>query len=140
MSLMTDGFATLIGFADDSDVQMEEVEVTPPGMSMGGPIDVSTMRNTTYATRWPKSLKELTPMSLVVAYDPAFLTEILAMLGSNQLITLTYPGDEQESFQGFIDEFSPNAHVIGERPTAEMTIVPTLLNDSLVETAPTVPS
>ena len=60
----------------------------------------------------------------------------MAMVNSNQLITITFPGAETLAFWGWIDEFTPNAHVEGEQPTAELTIQPSNQNSSGVETAP----
>lgn len=136
MARMDDGFSTTISFADDSDVQMWEKEVTPPGVSGGGAIDTTTMANTTWRTMFPKSLKSLTEVSLVVAYDPAVYDEIISMLNSNQLITITFPDNSTLAFWGWIDEFTPNANVEGEQPTANITIQPSNQNASLVEVAP----
>ncbi len=136
MARIDDGFSTLITFAEDSNVQMWEKEVTPPGVSGGGPNDTSTMRNTAWRTLAPKSLKTLTPCSSVVAYDPAVYDEIITMLNDNQQITLTFPDDSTVTFWGWIDEFTPNANVEGAQPTANITIQPSNQNASQVETAP----
>jgi len=136
MARIDDGFSTTISFADDSSVQMWEKEVTPPGITGGGPNDTSTMRNTAWRTMSPKSLKSLAPSSFVAAYDPAVYDEIVTMCNANQLITVTFPDDSTLAFWGWIDEFTPNANVEGAQPTANVTIQPSNQNDSLVETAP----
>lgn len=136
MAIQNDGFKTLISFSADTDVQFEEKEVTPPGVTAGGPIDTTTMRNTAWRTMFPKSLRSLTEASLTVAYDPALYDEIVAMVNDNQLITITFPAGETLSFWGWLDEFTPNASVEGEQPTAEITIQPSNQNDSGVEVAP----
>ena len=136
MARIDDGFSTTITFEDDSSVQLWEKEVTPPGISGGGPNDTSTMRNTAWRTMAPKSLKSLTPCSFVAAYDPAVYDEIVTMLNSNQLITVTFPDDSTLAFYGWIDEFTPNANVEGAQPTANVTIQPSNQNDSGTETAP----
>jgi hypothetical protein len=136
MARIDDGFATLIEFAEDSDVQMWEKEVTPPGVSGGGENDTSTMRNTTWRTKSPKGLKSLSESSLVVAYDPAVYDEIIAMVNVNQQITITFADDSTLVFWGWIDEFTPGAAMEGEQPTAEVTIIPSNQNASGTETAP----
>lgn len=136
MARIDDGFATLIEFSLDSDVQLWEKEVTPPGVAAGGPIDTTTMRNTAWRTMSPKQLKTLTAMTLVAAYDPAVYDEIVAMCGVNQLITITFADDSTLAFWGWIDEFKPNQIVEGEQPTAEVTIHPSNQNNSQVEVAP----
>lgn len=136
MSRINDGFATLIEFAEDSDVQMWEKEVTPPGVSGGGENDTSTMRNTTWRTRSPKSLITLTESSLTVAYDPAVYDEIISMVNVNQQITITFADDSTLVFWGWIDEFTPGAAMEGEQPTAEVKIIPSNQNAAGTETAP----
>jgi len=136
MARIDDGFSTIIEFAEDSDVQMWEKEVTPPGMSGGGENDTSTMRNTTWRTRAPKSLITLSESSLSVAYDPAVFDEIVAMLNVNQLVTITFPDSSTLAFWGWIDEFTPGANVEGEQPTADVTIIPSNQNASGTEVAP----
>jgi hypothetical protein len=136
MAIMDDGFSTTIAFSEDSSVQMQEIEVTPPGVSGGGEIDQTSMQNTTWRTAAPKSLKTLTDGSLTVAYDPDFITEIIAMVNVNQQITVTFPGAETLVFWGWIDEFAPGAQVEGQRPTASVTLKASNLNGSNVETAP----
>lgn len=122
MARLDDGFSTTILFSSDSDVKLWEKEVTPPGVSGGGPNDVTTMRNTAWRTMSPKALKTLSPASLVCAYDPAVLDEIVAMVGVNQLITISFPDGATWKFWGWLDAFTPNRIVEGEQPTAEVTI------------------
>ena len=136
MARIDDGFATLIEFAEDSDVQMWEKEVTPPGVSGGGENDTSTMRNTTWRTKSPKGLMSLSEASLVVAYDPAVYNEIITMLNVNQQITITFADGSTLVFWGWIDEFTPGAAAEGSQPTATVKIIPSNQNGSGIETAP----
>lgn len=131
MAIQGDGYQTTIDFSSSemtSDALiiriMEEKEVTPPGFAGGGANDASTMRNVTWRTMSPKSLKTLTPVTLAVAYDPALYDEMDAMINDNQLITITFPDGATLAFWGWIDEFTPNASIEGEQPTANITIIP----------------
>ena len=122
-----DGHSTTITFTGGSSgvtFLMWEKEVTPPGVSGGGENDTTTMHNTTYRTKAPKSLITLMQASFVAAYDPEVLDEIIAMVNANQEITLTFPDDSTWVFWGWIDEFVPNNIVEGEQPTANVTIIP----------------
>jgi len=136
MARMDDGFATLITFSEDSDVQLWEKEVTPPGVEGGGENDTTTMQNTAWRTRSPKQLKTLSNAELVAAYDPAVYDEIVSMCNTNQQITVTFPDNSTLVFWGWIDMFTPNRIVEGEQPTANVTIVPSNQNDSGAEVAP----
>ena len=136
MARMDDGFSTQMTFASDTSVQIFFKEVTPPGVSGGGVIDTTTMDNTAWRTMIPKALKTLTPASGVAAYDPVTLDEMIAMVGVNQLITITFPDGSTWAFWGSVDEFTPGSNVEGEQPTADITVQPTNQNASLVEVAP----
>lgn len=136
MARMDDGFATTISFPSHASIKFYEKTVTPPGVSGEGAIDTTTMLNTTYRTRKPKSLKTLTDSSVTVAYDPAVYPEILAIINDNQLITITYPDTSTLVFYGWVDSFVPGAQTEGEQPTAEVSIISSNQTDGGVEYAP----
>lgn len=133
---LDDGFSTRVDFADNPSVSFYEKTVTPPGYSAGGPNDTTTMRNTAWRTNSPKQLKTATESTLKVAYDPVVFSEILAMVGANQLITITFPEGDTLEFWGWIDEFTPDEIKEGEQPMATIKIQPSNQNDSGTETAP----
>lgn len=131
MAILTDGYQTLITFTSDEissavtlTTIMQEQEVTPPGVGGGGPNDTTTMRNETWRTRHPKNLRTLTPMTVIIKYDPALYDEMVAMVNDNQAITITFPDESTLLFWGWIDSFTPNAHVEGDQPTATVVIEP----------------
>jgi len=139
MSRIDDGHATTISFSGGSSgvtFLMYEKELTPPGVSGGGENDTTTMLNASWRTKAPKSLKTLTNASFVGAYDPEVIDEIVAMCNVNQEITITFPDDSTWVFWGWIDEFTPNAVVEGEQPTASVTIIPSNQDSSGDEIAP----
>ena len=139
MSRIDDGHSTTISFGSTPSGEtllFWEKEVTPPGMSGGGPNDTTTMRNTLWRTMAPKKLITLTSGSFVASYDPGVFEQILAMLNVNTQIEVTYPNGDKYTFWGWLDEFTPNACVEGEQPTANVSIEPSNQNASGVETAP----
>lgn len=139
MSRIDDGHATTIAFSTSASglsLYMWEKEVTPPGMSMGGENDTTTMRNSAWRTKAPKQLRTLTPCTFSVAYDPAVYDEMLDLIGVNQSIEITFPDDSTLTFWGWIDEWTPGNIVEGEQPVADITIIPSNQNASQVETAP----
>jgi hypothetical protein len=131
-----DGFKTTIGFASAPSVKFYEKEVTPPGISAGGAIDTTTMRNTAWRTMAPKKLKSLLEGGAVVAWDPAAYNDVLAMIAQIQLITITFPDNSTLAFYGWLDEFVPGAHQEGQQPTATIKIIPSNQTAALVESAP----
>lgn len=131
-----DGLGASFAFSLDASVRMWEKTIKPPGMDSGGPNDTSTLRNTTWRTMAPKGLVTMTPLTATVAYDPFFLGEVLAMLGRNQQITVTFPDASTWAIWGWIDKFEPNEMAEGAQPTAQLTFQPSNQNTSLAETAP----
>ena len=133
---LDDGFSTIITIANLPSVKLYEKEVTPPGFQGGGATDTTTMRNTTWRTSSPKYLKTLSAVTAVVAFATEALTQILAQVNVNQLITVTFPDDSTLSFYGWIDSFVPGKFTEGEQPTATLTLQPSNHDTSDVETAP----
>lgn len=137
MAFLKNGFSTTISFSDSSTALLKNVEVTPFGIDGGNEIDLTTMSNTAYMTYAAAALKKLTEAAAVCAYDPAVLSPILSLINDNQLITIHLPGGSHTwAFWGYLKVFKPNANKINERPTAEITLVCTNMNNSDVETAP----
>ena len=136
MARIDDGHATTIAFATSTFTLLFEKEVTPPGVSSGGANDTTVMANTVYRTMSPKSLISMTEMSFTAAFDIGVYSQAVAGVGINQSITITFPDGATLTFWGWMDEFTPNAFVEGSQPTADVTIIPSNQNATLVETAP----
>jgi len=135
MPRIDDGYQTLISVGGAS---FWEKGVTPPGISAGGATDTTTMHNTEWRTMAPKKLKTMDECSLTAAYEPEVYTAIVAQIGRNQLITITFPDGSQLEFWGWIDSFTPGEHVEGEQPTADVTIICSNQTDTGEEVAPEV--
>ena len=140
MGKLTDGFGTTLAFStagSQTMLYLFDTGVTPPGLSGGGAVDMSTMENTKYRTFVPRQLIGGSPASVVGAYDSALFDEILDAVNVNQEMVITFPDASTLTFWGWIDEFTPNAHVDGEMPTANITIIPSFWDGS-AEIAPVI--
>lgn len=133
---LDDGFSTIIELANLPAVKFFEKEVTPPGITAGGPIDTTTMRNTAYRTMSPRQLKSLTKCTATVAYATEALEQVWAQIGVNQLVTVTLPDGSTIEFWGWIEEFTPGNHTEGAQPTAALTIQPSNRDADGAEVAP----
>ncbi len=139
MAWINDGFPTTVTFQNAPSgvtLYIQEREVTPPAIDMGGENDTTTMRNTAWRTKQPKKLKTLGESSTVCKYDPAIYDQILTMIGVNTVVIITFPDTSTYRFRGWIDKFTPNAIVEGEMATANITILPANQTVAGVETAP----
>lgn len=140
MSRIDDGYRTLITFSSTAVTLAWEKSLTPPGVDGGGSIDITTMHNGDGTTGWrtfaPKALKTLTESTATMAYDPGVLDEIMSNLQVNQAITITFPDDSTWVFWGWLDKFTPGELTEGEQPTAEVTIIPSNMDDNGNEIAP----
>jgi hypothetical protein len=136
MATLNDGFATTVAFNADPSILFYEKSVSPPSLTVEGAIDITTMRNTAWRTRVPKTLKSLGDMSLTVSYDSGAYADIIAnLLGVNDQITVTFSDAATLVFYGWLDSFTPGASVEGEQPEADVTIIASNLSGT-TETAP----
>jgi hypothetical protein len=99
-----------------------EVEVTPPGMTMGGHIDISGQRNTRYVTKAPRALIEIDDGSFTAGYDPAAIPQLRAIMGVNKKWTIHYPDTFSIDYFGWLETFRPTGAMSrGNRPLAQIT-------------------
>ena len=134
---LKDGLGTTISFADHAGLFLvvDPTSITPPGIDGGDAIETTSLSNSTYRTKYPRSLKEITDGTFTAAYDPDAWDDILSAINDNGLITFTFPDGASVAVYGYLKSFSPNEFVEGEPATGEFEIVVT--NDNAgTETAP----
>lgn len=137
---LDDGFSTKITFATDTNIELWERTVTPPGVDGGDAIDTSTMHNSAWRTFASRALKTLTDCTFTAAYDPACLTPIIALINVHTTITVTFPDGSTWAFFGFLRQFTPGDMSEGAMPEATVTITPTNVDSSMAEQAPVLAS
>jgi len=124
-----DGYPTTINLSG-ADTTFWEETVQPPGIDGGEPINLTNMRNDAVRTRAPRHLYDVTPMELVVAYDPTVYDTILANINVNQAITTTFPDEGYVVWYGYLQKFVPGPNKEGEQPKAAITLVPTNIHST----------
>lgn len=137
MARLDDGYSSRITFAGYS-FTLYEKSVKPPSIEGGGAIDTTTMHNSVWRTKAPKSLKTMGNVTFRAAYDNSVQSDIQTAVNDNVLITVKWPDDTFIQFYGFIDVFDPAELVEGEQPEANVTVIPTLQTDAGVETLPVI--
>jgi hypothetical protein len=136
---LDDGHQTLVTFARDTNVNLWEKSVTPPGIDGGDEIDVTTMHNVLWRTTRPRQLQTLTEMTFTAAYDPNIYTQVLALVNQDDTITVTFLDGSTVAFYGYLKSFTPDAATEGEQPEATVVVVPTNWDaTNSVEAGPTV--
>lgn len=134
--MLYDGFSTTVVIGGVT--LIEEMSVTPPGYSGGGPVSTTTQNNNAvWRTAKPKALLSFKELVLTVQYDPALYIEVGLMMNINQAIQVNFPDGSYLVFYGWIDDFSPNELVEGELPTANLAIIASNLNGT-VEQGPVI--
>lgn len=131
--LLPDGYRALITFEDDPDISFWEKDVKPVGIDGGELIPQTTMHNDTVETFYPQSLYRLTDGTSKCAYDPAVITQIMAIINVNQVITVRYRDGTTDAFWGCLRMFERDALQKGTQPEATVTFSPTNMDDGLVE-------
>ena len=100
-TITMDGTGAAISFGG---ANLQEVSISPPSVTGGGALEVTTHRNGTWRTKAPKTLKDLGEVSFSAVYDPAeFNTTGLGKVNVNQAITVTFPDTATLVFYGFIE-------------------------------------
>lgn len=123
---LKDGFSTKVAFNRLPAALFWEIEVQPPGVEGGDPIQTSTMHNTLWRTMQARSLRTLTPFAVVCAYDPKFHDQAVAtLINDDGSITTRHSDGSTLDFFGFLQNFIPQSNKEGEMPTANLQIVPT---------------
>jgi hypothetical protein len=136
MAILKFGHGTTYSFESNPSLVLPEKDITPFGITAGNSIDTTTMRNDTYMTKIPQRLLEGEESTVTVTYDPAYLSDIVALLRDNQLITITFPDGSTWAFYGWVNNFTPDTINETDQPTATITVIPSFETDAGVETAP----
>lgn len=124
------GFGIKVAFALDSNVSFWEKSVKPPGADGGDPNDTSTNHNTTYRTKGPRTLVEITNLTGMCTYVPAVLPQIYALINQPGAISVHFWDGSSMDFWGYLKAFDPSdANESGE-PEANFEVVFTNTNTS----------
>lgn len=139
---LTNGHQTFYAFGRDPDVSLWEMEVTPPGVEVGDPIETKTMHNEVYETFAERHLKKMTEGSITCAYDPQVYTQIVDnLIGRNGSITVHFSDGSTLDFWGYITKFEPSGITNDEdMPEAEVTVFVTNTDLSGNEAGPVMTS
>lgn len=136
-TMLENGYQSLVAFEDDPDISFWEKDVQPMGFEGGDKIEITTMHNTTVRTYAAQALPGATDGEVTAAYDPAVLSQIVALVNVNNLVTFHFPDGSSWDFYGFLGSFVPSALTNGEHPEATCSIMATNVNDnSGAETTP----
>ena len=125
-----DGFVSKIAFSLDPNITFWEKSVKLPGLDGGAPINRSTMFNSTFVTKHPGGLVEVTDGSAKVAYCLQSYTDILAIINVQGIVTVIVCDGSQQSAFGYLQKFDPAELVPGTHPEATITIVFTMYDNA----------
>ena len=119
------GHKILVVIAADTDIDLWEKTVKPPGLDGGEPIDTTTQFNDVWRTFVPEALITMTPMTFKAAFDPAVYDQLVAVLNLETVITVPFPDHSTVCFWGYLSKAEPDEQQEKEHPTISVTIVPT---------------
>lgn len=137
MSILRDGIKTYLVFAGIDRNLFGEVEITPPGVTGRGAIDMVGTRNLAWATQAPKSIKNLTPVTGKLMFDPLVIPSVWAIIQKNRQFNVQFPNAFQLVFWGWFEEMTFDPLSEGNRPIINFNIQPSNLNNECNESGPT---
>jgi hypothetical protein len=135
-TMLIDGAGTTIDFAASATVKMSELSLQPPGLTGGGAINTTGLRNVRVRTQQPKKLVSVSSSKGTAKYDPLFLEDIYALQGVNNEITITHADGATTVGWGWLEDATPNENSEGEEPILDFLIEWSNENASGVETRP----
>lgn len=129
------GYRTIWTFSANPAVELEEVSLKPTGISRGR-INTSSMRNSVEETQTSTKLNKYSDIEASCKYKVDSMTQVKAMVGVNQLLTVTYPDTKTLSIWGQLVEAEPSEHELEDMPLLDVVFMPSNRNASGVETSP----
>lgn len=122
---LRDGYRTLVTFAADTNLNVWEISITPPGLDGGDPIDTTTMWNDRWRSMSSRALITMTEFKMDCAYDPVIYSEALSLINLETTVTVRFPDTSTLAFYGFLKSFEMDALEEGTFPKCTITVVPT---------------
>lgn len=123
---MTDGYQTLFTFANNPAIGLWvtlEGGLKPGGLDTEGEIKIGTMHARRYRIKAAKKLLTHQPTTMTCFYSPAVLPALIAQLGLQTTITITFPDATTWAFFGYLNKFETSDNKEGVAPTATCEII-----------------
>lgn len=135
--ILPDGFVSKFTFNDDPDICIEEVEITPGGLSPGELINLTSQHNTAWRTFFCRRLTTLKEFTIRGFYDPLIYTQLLARIqAGNQQFTIRFYDGSTLAFWGGVTDSTFGPLVEGTAPEITIVVGPTNRDASGDEQAP----
>lgn len=134
--ILRDGIRTTILIPTIAAALYHEAELTPPGVSGRGGIDMTGNRTVGWQPMLPKQVKALTPLNVKVMVDADLIPSVWASVQVNQLFTVVFPNAARLLFWGWLEELNFDPFSEGNRPGATMVLQPSNLNYKCVYVGP----
>lgn len=138
---LPDGYQSFLVVALDTDLSIWEKSGGSLGLDGGEPINITTMHNVLWRTMFLRQLITSTEFNVTGAYDPALLTQLLAVLNVPTTITRVFGDGTTVAFYGGLRNAQFGDLVEGQQPEVTITVTPTNYDHiNHVEAGPTVVS
>lgn len=115
---LKNGFRSLISLDANPAIKLWEKSLVPPGIDGGPLVPLGDMWNKKFRSFAPGDLATVTEARAVVAYDPAVVDEIQAVVNVESVVTIQFPNGKYWAAEGVLQKFTPGDMVDGIQPTA----------------------
>ncbi len=126
MTIHATGYGTLVKIVTTTPVvtlELEETDVTPPGVQGNEKIEQTSNRNTAFKSYAPGDLKENTDLAFTAYYDSAKWEDIKSIINVEGVLTLTFKnGAIIGDTSAWLVSALPTGQTINNRPTMDCII------------------
>lgn len=119
-----DGYQSLVTFGLNTTLKVWEKTVKPGDIDGGEPIDTTTMFDVEWHPMRARKLKKRGPFTMVCAYDPDVVADLIAAVNREDTITCKYPDGTTDANFAFLQKAEFGELKEGEFPEVTLTAQP----------------
>lgn len=108
---------TTLSFSPDAGEEFvfNYIEITPPSVDGGDPIDTSLLSTTEFRTKMAPQLKDMSNIQFTAEYQPQLVLDVPYGVGGT--LTIMIPGEGSLTVRAYLKNLQPQSLRVNERAT-----------------------